>query len=377
MKAALLVLALLALQCSAAAGAESTWPFWDHYAARFLSSQGRVADPDRDAMTTSEAQSYAMFFSLVANDRASFERILRWTKENLADADLTQNLPAWSWGHKDDGSWGVLDPNSAADADLWIAYDLIEAGELWGQPEYGKAGKALLSLIAREEVVNVPRIGPVLLPGKTGFHPESDRWVLNPSYLPLSLLLAAGHFEQGGPWKQMALALPSWLQQGSPAGFAMDWVECNAKSCFPAGGPAANGTARGSYDAIRVYLWAGMADRQTPEATRVLELFAPAFQYVKTHSAAPETVGPDGSVLNASSPISFSAVFMPYFRGSGDKVTAARLQQNVLAAFSPSTGLLDTPPRYYDQNLALFAFGWQEQKFRFAPDGTLRVQWEK
>ena len=27
--------------------------------------------------------------------------------------------------------------------------------------------------------------------------------------------------------------------------------------------------------------------------------------------------------------------------------------------------------------MALFALGWQEQRFRFAPDGTLRVQWKK
>jgi endoglucanase len=377
MKAALLPLVLFGLLSTCAAEAAGTWPFWDHYAARFLNSQGRVIDPDRNAMTTSEGQSYAMFFSLVANDRASFERILGWTKENLADADLTKHLPAWSWGHKDDGSWGVLDPNSAADADLWIAYSLIEAGELWKRPEYGQTGRAMLSLMAREEVSTVPHIGPVLLPGKTGFHPESNRWILNPSYLPLPLLIAADSFEQGGPWRQIALALPSWLQQGSPAGYAMDWVECDAKSCFPAAGPSSAGGARGSYDAIRVYLWAGIMDRQTVGATRLREIFAPAFQYVKAHSAPPEAVGADGSILSAFAPISFTAAFMPLFRSSGDGITAAHLQQNVLAEFSPSTGLLGTPPRYYDQNLALFAFGWQEQKFRFAPDGTLRVQWKK
>jgi len=51
--------------------------------------------------------------------------------------------------------------------------------------------------------------------------------------------------------------------------------------------------------------------------------------------------------------------------------------RNLLAQIEPSTGLLGDPPKYYDQNLALFALGWQEQRFRFAPDGTLRVQWKK
>jgi endoglucanase len=53
------------------------------------------------------------------------------------------------------------------------------------------------------------------------------------------------------------------------------------------------------------------------------------------------------------------------------------LQQNVVAEISKTTGLLGNPPRYYDQNLALFALGWQEHRFWFAPDGTLRVQWKK
>ncbi|MBT9330117.1 cellulose synthase complex periplasmic endoglucanase BcsZ [Paracidobacterium acidisoli] len=376
MRSLLLSLAWIGLLGAPLAQAQSGWPYWDHYAARFLNSQGRVIDPDRNSMTTSEAQSYAMFFSLVANDRDSFERIVRWTGQNLADNDLAKNLPAWSWGHKDDGSWGVLDPNSAADADLWIAYSLIEAGELWHQPDYDKTGRALLSLIVREEVSTIPNVGTVLLPGRTGFHTEAGRWILNPSYLPLPLLTAADHFAPGGPWRQMAQALPGWLQQTSPAGYAMDWVECGVKSCFPAGGPA-GGTARGSYDAIRVYLWAGMTDRQTPEAARLEKVFAPAFQYVKTHPAPPEIVAADGNVVSASVPVSFSAVFIPFFRSSGDRVTVSRLEQNVLAQFDPSSGLLGTPPRYYDQNLALFVFGWQEQKFRFAPDGTLRVPWKK
>ena len=39
-----------------------------------------------------------MFFALVANDRARFDKLLSWTEANLAGGDLTQRLPAWSWG---------------------------------------------------------------------------------------------------------------------------------------------------------------------------------------------------------------------------------------------------------------------------------------
>jgi endoglucanase len=44
--------------------------------------------------------------------------------------------------------------------------------------------------------------------------------------------------------------------------------------------------------------------------------------------------------------------------------------------FDVSTGLYDSPPRYYDQNLALFATGWSEARFRFGTDGALIVPWK-
>ena len=75
-------------------------------------------------------QSYALFFALVDNDQARFEQLRRWTSENLAGGRLGERLPAWKWGRTETGEWGVLDENSAANADLWMAYSLLEGGRL-------------------------------------------------------------------------------------------------------------------------------------------------------------------------------------------------------------------------------------------------------
>jgi endo-1,4-beta-D-glucanase Y len=288
-------------------------------------------------------------------------------------------LPAWSWGRKDDGSWGVLDQNSASDSDLWTAFSLIEAGELWARPQYSRTGLAMLSLIAKNETASLPQTGTVLLPGPTGFHPDEGHWILNPSYMPLPLLLAAKRVDPRGPWGLMITALPELLRQASPSGFAMDWVGYTDGKGFSAvnapGAPSR--PAGGSYDAIRVYLWAGMTAQDSPGATRIVELFAPMSTYVKTHLSPPETVGWEGTALSTTAPPGFSAALVPFLVTSGDKAAATTLLRNVLAQIDPSTGLLGDPPHYYDQNLALFALGWEEQRFRFAPDGTLRVQWKK
>ena len=380
MRALRLILALLfAVLGTASATAASSWPFWDHYAAHFLDPEGRIVDPSRNSMTTSESQSYAMFFSLVANDMASFERIRSWTEENLAGGDLSKHLPAWSWGKHDDGSMGVLDQNSAADSDLWIAYDLIEAGSLWKHAEYSRTGAAMLAQIEKEEVAQIPHIGPVLLPGREGFTPKPDQWLLNPSYLPLPLLIACSHAASNGPWKEMALVLPNWLQQASPEGFAMDWVEYTDGKGFSAVSDPGNSSqaARGSYDAIRVYLWTGMTPPEDPGAAKMLEIFAPMAHLATTRPVLPESISPDGSPSGNAAPVSFQAALIPFLWSSGNKLAANALQRNVMSQFDHSTGLLGIEPRYYDQNLALFAIGWQEQRFRFAPDGSLRVRWKK
>ena len=171
------------------------WPAYKAFVSRFVQQDGRVVDFSTPTQqTTSEGQSYGMFFALVANDRATFERLLRWTRANLSagrfDGDDAK-LPSWQWGRKPDGSYGVIDPNSAADSDLWIAYDLFEAGRLWHEPAYTKLAYALVTQIEKQEVADLRGLGPMLLPGPQGFRNGSTTR-LNPSYLPLPLIRALG-----------------------------------------------------------------------------------------------------------------------------------------------------------------------------------------
>jgi endoglucanase len=161
---------------------------WKSYAAGFLDNQIRVIDHDANDRTTSEGQAYAMFFALVANDRARFDGLLHWTETNLAAGDLASQLPARSWGKGPNGKWGVLDRNSASDADVWMAYTLLEAGSAWKEVHYSWLGTALAKRIAAEEVTQIPGFGTVLLPEAKGFH-NDNFYRLNASYLPLQLFI--------------------------------------------------------------------------------------------------------------------------------------------------------------------------------------------
>jgi len=365
---------------------EGPWQLWNSYAARFIDSQsGRVFDPNGDQHTTSEAQAYALFFSLADNDRPGFDRILGWTENNLAGGDLNTHLPSWLWGKDKDGKWKVLDPNSASDADVWMAYSLLEAGRLWQSSADTSLGRAMLTLIAGKEVVNLPGFGLMLVPGPAGFM-HGNNWIVNPSYLPVFLFERFAALDPTGPWHQIALGIPRLLAQGSPHGFAMDWLEYVPGDGFYAepepsassqNGPNASGPG-GSYDAIRVYLWAGMIDSHDPSRDMILQAVPAMSGYLANHDAPPEKVSDQGIPLEQDGPVGFSAAVLPYLRAYPEFSRAfARQMIRLNAQKNATSGLYGKDIAYYDQSLALFATGFLDARFRFGPGGELNVEWKR
>ena len=346
-----------------------TWPsLYQSYTRAFLDNQIRVIDRDSGDRTTSEGQAYAMFFALVANDRSRFDGLLRWTELNLAAGDLTAQLPAWLWGHDSNDRWGVLDANAAADADVWMAYALLEAGRAWNDQRYTSIGRSLAKRIADEEVADIGGIGPVLLPAPKGFR-QDDAIRLNASYLPLQVFVGLGHLLPDGPWERIAQRISTLVSASAPHGFATDWIDFAPGRGFSA-------SDAGSYDAIRVYLWAGMLDPAAPGRDAILRSLSGMTDWLRKNAAPPEKVRRDGSVEVPNGPVGFSAALLPYLSAIGEKKLADAQSSRLRSALDSRTGLYGRPPRYYDQNLALFALGWTERRFWFDSSGTLKTWWK-
>lgn len=357
---------LLAFQGSCAA--QNWQSFWNSYKAGFMDNQVRVIDHDSGDRTTSEGQAYGMFFALVANDRSCFDRLLHWTQQNLAKGDLGTNLPAWLWGRGQDNQWHMLDPNSAADADIWMAYTLLEAGKAWHEQRYTKLGLALAHQIASNEVVNVPGLGTVVEPGPRGFQ-HGKTYRLNASYSPLQLLLGLDRLAPEGPWKKAAGDLPTVIRDSAPHGFVSDWTN------FTTGDSLKADPSVGSYDAIRVYLWAGMLNPATPHRKELLNSISGMANYLRTNQIPPAKVSPDGTIEDPKGPVGFSAALVPYADALGDAEIKKAQTARVNSSLNPKTGLYGNPAKYYDENLALFGLGFEEQQFSFGPDGTLKLNW--
>ncbi len=82
----------------------------------------------------------------------------------------------------------------------------------------------------------------------------------------------------------------------------------------------------GSYDAIRVYLWAGMIDERDPAQKRILNAVPAMAAYLANHDAPPEKVSDDGIPVAQDGPVGFSAAVLPYLRAFPDSSASSARQ---------------------------------------------------
>ena len=343
------------------------WPrLWTAYQSTFLDGQIRVIDRDSGDRTTSDGQAYAMFFTLVANDRARFDTLLRWTEINLAKGDLSTHLPAWLWGRSADDRWTVIDPTPRSNADVWLAYTLFEAGRVWSEPRYTRLADALATRVAREEVMPLEGFGPVLLPRPHRLHSHGSRRIYGGD-LPLQIFCALAEYQPDGPWNAIAARIPAVVRWSAPQGLAMDSITISEDGRVT---PALHGGT----NAMRMYLWAGMLDRSTAGRPAILAALSGitrtsggehvllaklTMPHIETHDTRP----------------GFSAAVLPYFEAVGETRLAREELARLQSSRDGSTGLVGRPPRYADQTLALFAIGAHEQQFWFDARGRLRTTW--
>jgi len=377
----LLMILLCAL--SAADGCrDGSWPLWDAYAAHFIDAQSRVIDHANGNRTTSQGQAYAMFFALADDDRRTFERLLAWTEVNMADGDLGTHLPGRLWAQDSDGVWKLQDSNPASDADVWMAYTLVEAGRLWNVPSYTALGRAMVAQIAKNEVADLPGFGPMLLPGPTGFQ-HGQSWTLNPGSMPLFLFQRLATVDPAGPWRQIAFGIPRMLEESARHGYAMDWVNYIPGDGFmPAptieAGNKDGDVSGGSYDAIRVYLWAGMIEGSGNLRAQVIGSIPGMSAYLANHDAPPQNVSDRGIPMAQDGPVGFSAAVLPYLRAFPNTSRISAQQMVRIARMrDASTGLYGKDLAYYDQSLVLFATGFIDGRFRFGAGGELNVEWKR
>ena len=229
---------------------------WEAFKTRYVRPDGRTVDTANGGVSHSEGQGFTLLLAESMDDRATFERALDWTWQNLrrrGDA-----LLAWRWKP------GVPRPtaedmNNATDGDLLVAWALLRGAARWGVPAWRLEAREAIAAIRRRLVQEVAgRL--VLIPGTQGFT-RANQVVMNPSYYIFGAIRAFAAVDDRAFWRRVeedGLALLRQARFGRwnlPA----DWVSVSRSDGRLA--PAEGWPARFSWDAVRVPLylaWAGL-----------------------------------------------------------------------------------------------------------------------
>lgn len=363
---------LLVMGQSNAAQSCESWSYWESYKARFIQPDGRVVEYSAGNRTTSEAQSYALFFALVANDKESFDRILHWTNDNLAQGSLGSILPAWLWGLKEDQKWGVIDSNSAADSDLWIAFVLLQAGRQWKNSSYITMGDTLLRRVKEKEVLTTDKGDVLLLPGEKGFQLSSTSRRLNPSYTPPFILQYFSHYDSAGPWSELLTSTYNMLRSSSPHGLVPDWITHDSNMGYS--GDKVHGTV-GSFDAIRVYLWLGLTQGSDSRTNDIAHSLDGMYRLVIDSWIPPMFVDALSGGNYGAGTTGFYGALIPYLGLMNDAALQSVFSDRV-KSYINSNAITD-PIKYYDYNLSLFGLGSYEEFFKFDLNGQICTRWSQ
>jgi endoglucanase len=381
---ALLVSCLCACQSRTASNrlAQVLNASWLSYRQHFITPAGQVKVPDHRGGTISEAQAYALLRAVWVHDQTTFARVYGWTYRHLSRSSLYgDHLLAWRWGRLPDGSWGVLDANSATDADLDYALALILAHrQRWpappGLPPYGREAREVTNSILAKEVVQLPDGELLLTPGN--WHAPQPPYLLNPSYFSPAAYRLFIQMNKGAAathaWRQLAQSTFPFLEQVSHrlgdlkgVGLPPDWCRVNAAGHLS---PAPGKDTDFGWEAVRIPFRVALAALwfKDPHALHLLKYrFLPFFKKQwQAHHKLAAVYHYDGThAVNYESPVLYAGVLAGAL-AAGDQDFARQMAQKVLSFYHQDAhqAYFEAPDNYYANNwawlgLALYA-GWVE-----------------
>jgi endoglucanase len=271
---------------------------WTAYKKKFVSDDGRVIDFYQESMSHSEGQGYGLLLSLMHNDQPTFERVLKWSIDNLqvrSDA-----LFAWAWGKRSNGSWTIIDYNNASDGDILIALALLRAGQKWNNKTYETLALKIIKEI-RMLLATRHNGASLILPAYYGFEKKKGI-ILNPGYLIFPAFSRFAAVDDSKFWKKIHTDGTRIIKQARFSRFKLpaDWIllQNGDLSVY-----ASKSTAFG-YEAIRVPLYIIWDSNKV-----LLKFFSPYLQFIEKSYYLPNWVNlVDGSISVDEAPAGFHSV---------------------------------------------------------------------
>ncbi|HEU5114141.1 MAG TPA: glycosyl hydrolase family 8 [Candidatus Paceibacterota bacterium] len=342
---------------------------WYQYKNNYLEPNTlRALDKQRSNITTSEGQSYTMLRSVWMDDKATFDGVWQWTKDNLQRKE--DHLMSWLFGERSNGSYGVLTSqggyNTASDADEDIALSLVFAWKRWNDQKY--FGDAILVIrdIWDKEVITIGG-KPYLVADNVEKTASKSTAIVNPSYLSPYAYKIFAQVDPSHDWLGLAATSYSVIDQSmrlgldkeSTAFLPPDWISINKTTgeiSAPQGPSTASLTTNFGFDAIRVpwrlaldYQWTG--DPRPKTILGKMEFLQN--QWRKNHALFTSYTHDGRNASDADAPATYGGT-IGYFMTSDEGDAAALYRDKLEALYDPNESRWLKPESYYDENWAWF-----------------------
>ena len=325
---------------------------YDYFKTDYMSKDGRIMDPQKNNITTSEGQSYMLIRNLVSNDKKTFDLVYDWTKNNLRRKD---GLYSWIWGKNKNGKYTVLDYNSASYADIDIAYSLIFAYKKWKEERYLQDAILTIHAIWDKETKRVDH-RLVLMPGAE--QTLSEKIEVNPSYFAPYSFRVFQKYDDKHDWNELIDSSYYYLQavtSKTKTGLPPNWflIE-NGKNGAQI---VIENSPRGdfSYDAIRIF-WRVYTDYKKTREQRAVPILEKSKFFIekwKESKTLYVNYQANGMLRDKDKFIGSISILIPVIN-LYDKKVAAEIYDKELVPYFIDKGYWQSKNDYYGRNLLWF-----------------------
>ncbi len=282
-----------------------------HFLSGYVTADGRVLRRDQGNDIVSEGQAYGMLVAEVVGDTGLARTIWNWTKQHLPGKDGLVASRATAGGR-------VQDTNSAADADILLAYALLRYDGP-NRTALRADGRRLASRVLAAESITVGG-EPVIVAGPWAKSPPR----VDPSYWMPSVFGAIAHYTGDNRWRQAADSALRLLEQVTSGGTKLppDWAQVSGGHLQPIASPSGGAPVQYGLDAARLPIWlgTGCSDRERSLAAAWWQLLSPG---TRAQDLALSLSGPPISTAGHPLPMLAAAAAAA---AAGDRSAAESLQ---------------------------------------------------
>jgi endo-1,4-beta-D-glucanase Y len=329
---------------------------WSGYKQAFVSASGRVSDPTRGGVTTSEGQSYALLRAVWMDDRPTFDTVWRWTAANLQVRG--DGLFASLWG-----GGTVQDHNTASDADSDIALALLFAARRFGIVAYHGAALQVLAGMWQHDVAAVGGMN-VMTAGNWAAVQQSPGPVVNPSYFAPYAYRVFAREDSAHPWGSLVgssytlldRCTAATLDGTTSAGLPPNWCAISRPGGQIVPFPQISGADDYGYDAFRV-MWRVALDALWNNEQRARD-YLQRNDFLRRRWSAAQRLDPvyshsGGVVSGYDDPTVYGGDIGSFL--IADPAAAAAMRQRLLATFDAGPPAhFGQPANYFEQNWVWF-----------------------